>query len=97
MHLGPWVDLETQHPAGCHDQRIAQGVQTSTGAACLAGAAIGTSAEGICTQREGTASKGGSPQGTVAIILPQGGQGEVLVTSPLLKEKLTWMFTRGGQ
>ena len=97
MHLGPQVDLETPHPAGCHDQRIVQGAQTSAKAAHLVGAAIGTSAEGICTKREGTASKGGSPQRAVAIILPQGGQGEVLVTSSLPEEKLTWILTRGGQ
>ena len=67
--------LKTLHPAGCHDQRTVQGAQTSAGAACLAGAAIGTSAKGICNQRAGTAGQGGSPQGAVAIILPQGGQG----------------------
>ena len=67
-----------------------EGAQTPAGAAPLAGAAIGTSAEGIGTQRAGAAGKGGSPQGAVTIILPQSQLGEVLVTSPLPEEKLTW-------
>ena len=60
-----------------------QSAQTSAGAACSTEAAIGTAAEGICTQRAGAAGERGSPQGAVAIIMPQSGQGEVLVTSPL--------------
>ena len=64
-----------------------QSAQTPAGTACPTEAAIGTTVEGICTQRVGAAGKRGSPQGAVAIILPQGGQGEVLVTSPLPEEK----------
>ena len=65
-------------------------MQTLAGAARSTEAAFGTTAEGSCTQRVGAAGERGSPQGAVAIILPQGGQGEVLVTAPLPDEKLTW-------